>query len=159
MKSFLNLIRWKNLLLVAITQYAIRAIILLPCFKSEQILPHLNEWQFLSLVISTLLVAAGGYIINDYYDIEIDKINKPKQVIIGKKITKRMAIFIYSFITVIGLILSITLAIQLDKLILLPIYPTAVLLLFLYARNFKKLALIGNLIVAAFTAGVLLITF
>ena len=77
--DFFRLIRWKNLVIVALTQYLIRYTLLIPFVEFLS----LNDMQFLLLVISTVLVAAAGYIINDYFDIQVDQLNERK-VIVGE---------------------------------------------------------------------------
>ena len=66
--DFFSLIRWKNLAIIALTQYLIRYTLIVPFID----FPSLNDIEFLILVFSTILVAAAGYIINDYFDIQVD---------------------------------------------------------------------------------------
>ena len=81
---WLGIIRPINLLLLAAGMYAIDAFLLQPNFSTYGILFTLAEWQFLLLVVSVVLICAGGYILNDIYDQELDKINKPHKVFIGE---------------------------------------------------------------------------
>ena len=79
MASILNLIRWKNLVLITLVQVLIKYAL----FESFNIELTLNTLQFTLLVIATLFIAAAGNIINDIYDIETDLVNKPEKVIVG----------------------------------------------------------------------------
>ena len=75
---FFRLIRFSNLIIVALTQYLLQYYILLPELKKVNLTPLLPDFEFFLLVFSTILIAAGGYIINDIEDVEIDKLNKPE---------------------------------------------------------------------------------
>ena len=77
--DYLKLIRAKNLVIVAITQYLLQYLVVYPYHAESSTQPVLDLLHFSLLVLVTVLVAAGGYIINDLKDIEIDKINKPNE--------------------------------------------------------------------------------
>lgn len=153
----LRLIRPLNLVIVAFTQYLLEFLILIPTFEMNGILPILDVPRFLLLVASTVLIAAGGYIINDIEDVEIDRINKPEKQIVGQSLSVRSAWIYYFTLFIVGFVISLYLAIYIDNLPLLGIYPAAWLLLALYSKYFKQMPLIGNLTVAffcAFVAGI-----
>ncbi len=110
-----------------------------------------SEWKILplKLLISILvvsLVAAGGYAINDVYDIEIDKINKPDRPLPSGKVSLKNAIFL-SYAT---MILGIVFSVFLGYVQILVAFITS-LLLYLYARTLKRTGLTGNFIVALTT--------
>ena len=150
----LKLIRLPNLLIVAITQYLLQYFVLIPALQQVGILPLLGHWPFFFLVLTTVLITAGGYVINDIIDFKADLINKPKQVIIENKISKRNALIIYWVIGITGATMALFLAIHVGQLNLFFIYPTAVILLYLYSKYFKNTPLIGNIVVSVFCAGV-----
>lgn len=152
LKAWLRLMRFPNLLIVALTQYLIYLFVFYLNFDLADLSPTLNSWEFALLVISTICIAAGGYIINDILDCEIDRINKPDRLIIGKEITRTKAKQSYLIIIFLGGIIALHLAIQTDNLPLFILYPIAVLLLYLYSKYFKKSFLIGNWIVGLFCA-------
>lgn len=102
---------------------------------------------FLLLVSGTLLVAAAGYIINDYYDIKIDYINKPEEVIIGNTITRRVAILFHVIFSIAGIGLG-----YLVNYKLAIINAGCVFLLWLYSNQLKRLPLSGNLTIGLLTA-------
>ncbi len=113
----------------------------------------LKPTQFFLLVISTLLIAAGGYIINDIEDVKIDKLNKPvKKQIVGRQISLRKTWILYTALTLVGFFISVYLANFVHRFDQLVIYPAAVLLLYAYSHWFKKMPLIGNLVVSFFCA-------
>jgi len=150
--ALLRLIRFSNLLIVAISQYLIQYLILIPAFKKAGLTPLLDLFHFSLLVFCTLCIAAAGYIINDLLDIEIDQINKPEKLIIGKSISIKNAWLFFFTISGIGFLIAIYLAIHVGNLWLSLIYPIAVLLLCWYSYQLKKQLFWGNLIVSIFCA-------
>ncbi len=98
----LNLIRWKNLLMIAFMQYLIKYALLLPFRESHSVLVTLSDFHFFLLVLATVLIAAGGYVINDIYDVETDRINKPEKLIINKYITEKNASTLFMILNIIG---------------------------------------------------------
>jgi len=146
MISFLKLIRYKNLLMVlltlVLTKYA-----LIHSFTSVS---FLSDFLFSVLVLSILCITAGGYIVNDIYDVEADKINKPDKVFIGNTISAKNAWFGYSIITIIGLVLGIYVSIRNGNNTYSFIFVLTSIGLYLYSKQLKKLPLLGNLTVALF---------
>ncbi len=104
------------------------------------------DWRLFVLSASTLFIAAAGYIINDYYDVKIDLINKPERVVVGKKITRRYALLLHSVLSFIGIGLGLLLGWRIGC-----IHVGSVFLLWLYSNQLKRLPLIGNIVVAALT--------
>jgi len=104
------------------------------------------DYKLLLLSTSTVLIAAAGYIINDYYDVKIDYINKPDRVIIGKDITRRYAIMFHVLLSMSGILMGLYLSLQLAAINILSVF-----LLWLYSNNLKRLPFIGNLTVALLT--------
>ncbi|MEL6720287.1 MAG: geranylgeranylglycerol-phosphate geranylgeranyltransferase [Bacteroidota bacterium] len=158
MKTLVRLVRFPNLLIVAITQALIYFIVFLPAFQAAEITPALNLLNLFLLIFSTVCIAAGGYIINDILDLEIDQINKPEKTIVGKVISIKQANWLYWGSILLGFFISLYLAIETHNLPLLSLYPIAVFLLFLYSKYFKKSILVGNIIVSifcAFVAGII----
>jgi 4-hydroxybenzoate polyprenyltransferase len=146
MIALLKLIRYKNLFMVlltlVLTKYA-----LINSFTSA-----INDLQFILVTIAILCITAGGYIINDIFDIETDKINKPSQVYIGNTISKEKAYFSYFLLSFIGLILGLYTS-YINKTIFYGIFFIAtIMLLYGYSKRFKSVAIIGNVIVAFLTA-------
>ena len=89
MLHFIKLIRYPNLLIIVLTQYLFRYAIMIPILNIENIKPAFSDVDFALLVFSTILIAAAGYIINDYFDMRTDRINKPHKMIIGKYFSRR----------------------------------------------------------------------
>ena len=85
--AFFTLIRWPNLVFIILTQLLFYYCIYIPLF------PNHNYYQLSLLVLASILIAAAGYIINDYFDLNIDQVNKPDQNVFVRKINRRWAIF------------------------------------------------------------------
>lgn len=142
--NFLKLIRYQNLLLIAFMQLIFRYGFL----KLQNIDLALADWQFGLLVLATVLIAASGYIINDILDQETDAINRPATTIIGTKISEDFAFNLYIAINIVALLIGYYLCNVINKPTFLAAFIIPVVLLYLYATSFKKIAIIGNLIVA-----------
>ncbi|NRB52239.1 MAG: geranylgeranylglycerol-phosphate geranylgeranyltransferase [Saprospiraceae bacterium] len=150
----LNLIRWPNLVIVALTQVLIYNWVLLPSFVQYNIQRSLDQNHFFLLCIVTILLSAGGYIINDIYDRDIDKIDKPERVIIGKEMDLSTAYWLYFVIHLIGFLLSLYLAFVVEKPGYVGLFPLASTGLYVYSRWLKRMPLWGNLLVALYCSGV-----
>lgn len=148
MKAFLNLIRFPNLVLVILSQALVQACLLSKGIKGEKLL----EPDFWALTLSTVFVAAAGYIINDYYDVKIDAINKPERMVVGKLIRRRRAMFAHLLLSFAGIAIGFWLSIPVGL-----INTGAVLLLWGYSARLKKMMLIGNITIALLSASMLLI--
>jgi len=152
MIHFLNLIRWKNLLIIALMQYLVKYALLLPFRDSHGVITSLNDFNFFLLVLATLLIAAGGYVINDIYDIETDKINKPDKIIINKHIEEKNAFTLFMALTIIGVVLGFYLSYKVGKPPFFTIFFVASALLYLYSSSLKQIALVGNIVVSIVVA-------
>lgn len=109
-------------------------------------------WQYALLVLSTILIAAGGYVINDIMDQETDLENHPDKVIIGKHISESKAYTIYVTLTIIGVGLGFILANTVKHANLGVLFVLIATLLYFYATTLKQIAIVGNIIVAALLA-------
>lgn len=145
--AFFRLIRYKNILIIAVTQ------VFAYYFLSPNIgFDDIFSYRFLFLVSATFLSAAAGYIINDYMDVKLDMINKPKDVIIGKIISRRWAILLHSVFNALAIGLAWLISYRVAGLVF-----TCSLLLWMYSQYFKKSYLLGNLLVATMTASTIFI--
>ncbi|MBL7815433.1 MAG: geranylgeranylglycerol-phosphate geranylgeranyltransferase [Saprospiraceae bacterium] len=160
MKPILRLIRFPNLVIVVLTQYLLQYAVLIPAIKKMGMLPVLPHFEFFLLVLSTVLIAAGGYVVNDIEDVAIDRLNKPEHKRIVERIYSiRQSWWIYWFLTILGFVISLYLAIYVKNLGQLLIYPLAVFLLYAYSHWFKRQPLTGNLVVSFFCAFVAWVVF
>jgi len=152
MQAFFKLIRWKNLLMIALVQYLIKYALLLPFTESHGVITTLNHYHFALLVLSTLLIAAGGYVINDIYDLQTDTINKPEKIIINKQISEKEGFTIFMALNIIGVGLGFYLSNYVGTSALFVIFFTSSALLYIYASALKQMLLIGNIVVSAVVA-------
>lgn len=152
MISLLKLIRPVNLIILAVTQYFIDIFLLQPVFNKYGMIFTLSEFEFFLLVLSTALICGAGYIINDYFDVKADAVNKPAKLIIGKSVTPAFAFNMYMLLTGMGIAIGIYLSIAAGNWKLVTIHVISVFLLFAYSSSFKKVPLLGNIIVALLIA-------
>jgi 4-hydroxybenzoate polyprenyltransferase len=147
--AFLRLIRLPNLIIIGITQYFIRWFILKPLLGISDFTVQLSPVQFFILVLSTVLIAAAGYIINDYFDRKADLINRPGRVIVGRLIKRRYAMLLHGILSFAGVFLGIWLAYRIGQLKLSIIFLFATGVLWFYSTVYKRQLLVGNLVVAS----------
>lgn len=157
MIAFFKLIRWPNLLLLFFTQLTVVYCLSLPlrelsgCFTEKDCGLSFASADFMLLWflgIPTLLITASGYIINDYFDVEMDKINKPQKVYIDRQIAPNWALAFYLTLNSIAIIIPLFFW----RIDLFFIYSFIIGTLFLYSSQFKKMPLIGNIVVAFMAA-------
>ena len=149
-----RLIRLPNLIIVAVTQALIYYQLLHKTFRNYSLTGSFNSLEFVLFVIATILITASGYIINDIYDIETDRINKPDKRIIQVHLSESNAWKIYFSMIITGARISLYLAVQRNDLLYWFIYPSAVYLLYGYSRWFKGIPYLGNILVSLFCAAV-----
>ena len=94
-----RLVRMTNLVIVVLTQYLTRILLIGPRHEWRSIIANADMF-FLSL--STVCIAAAGYIINDYFDIKIDIVNKPERVVVGRYLKRRWAMGAHQVLNVMG---------------------------------------------------------
>lgn len=152
LQTFFRLIRWPNLVFIAITQVLFQYCILLPLFQSRGAQPVFDEMALQLLIAASVFIAAGGYIINDYFDINIDRINKPDKQVIGKTMSRRMAILWHSVTSLLGVSISFYLGWKMGIWWIGPANFLCTVLLFVYSSTFKKRFLTGNIIISVLTA-------
>ncbi len=142
--NYLKLIRFQNLLMLALMQLVFRY-----GFLELQNIPlALADWQFYILVLATVCIAAGGYIINNIFDVETDTENKPENVIVGKFISETKAYNLYIGFTVVGVAMGFYLANLIGKPSFASLFIIIAATLYFYATSLKQSLLIGNFIVA-----------
>ncbi|RZJ30474.1 MAG: prenyltransferase [Flavobacterium sp.] len=141
---FLRVIRYQNLLMLALMQLIFRYGFL----KQQNVPLALTDWQYALLILSTVCIAAGGYLINNIFDQETDRENKPEKVIVGKFIPESKAYNYYVALNVVGVGLGFYLSNVIGKPLLSSLFIVISITLYVYASSLKQTLLIGNLIVA-----------
>lgn len=136
--ALLRLTRFWNLVIIGMSQY-FAAIFLI----DRQLI---TDWKLFLLACSTAIIAAAGYIINDYYDIKIDLINKPDRVVIGKSIARRYALLFHTLLSVLGVLIGFLLNWKLGL-----IHFMSAFLLWWYSNSLKRQPFVGNFVVGWLT--------
>ena len=156
--NILKLIRMQNLIIIAFTQYLMRYAVIFPMLESKGFESQFSDLNFFLLVLTTVILAAAGYVINDYFDTKTDLLNRPKTVVVGKHIKRRSAMTLHIFLNVVGIVLGFYISWQINLWKLVYIYILITGLLWFYSSSYKKMFLVGNIIVALLTALVPLMT-
>lgn len=154
MITFFKIIRWPNVLLTLLTQLVIVYGMLIP----SGVDPALQTWQLLLLLTATALLTASGNVINDIYDVEIDRVNKPEKLLVTKSISEKNAYNLYFALTILAVACGFLLSNSMGKPILSSFFIGVAFVLYLYASSLKSLLLVGNLVISILVALVILIT-
>ena len=155
--SFLRLIRWPNLVFIILAQGIFYFFIEFPLYASHSILPILDLPCFVLLCFSSVCIAAAGYIINDYFDVNIDMINKPDKLIIEKFIKRRWAIVWHLILSLVGIFMGFYIDYNTPTSLLGLTNTICVILLFIYSISLKRKLLSGNVVVSLLTAWSILV--
>jgi len=158
MNKVLRVIRYKNLLIVAATLYLMRYCIIQPLLHLKNLDLQLDGFSFLLLTLATVLITAGGYVINDYFDTKTDLVNRPQTVIVGRNLSRRTAILLHSGLNFFGVLFGTIVSFKIGKPIFSLLFLFVAGLLWFYSTTYKRQFLVGNLIVATLTATVPMIT-
>ena len=142
--KYLKLIRYQNLLMLAFMQVLFRYAFL----KQQNIPLALTDWQYALLVLSTVLIAAAGYVINNVFDVITDSINKPNDVIIGKGISETMGYNIYIILNISGVAIGFYLSNVIQRPGFATIFILIASLLYFYSTTLKQIMILGNIAVA-----------
>jgi 4-hydroxybenzoate polyprenyltransferase len=139
----LQLTRFWNLLMIGLTQYCTAGFLI-----SSEVL---FDWRLFILSSSTIVIAAAGYIINDYYDVKIDLVNKPDRVIVGKWLPRRFALLLHTALSLAGVVLGLLLGWVVGIANFFSAF-----LLWVYSNQLKRLPFIGNLAIGLLTCAAVL---
>lgn len=155
--AFFKLIRWPNLVFIALTQFLFyfcvyKSLVVQPGFEPDHRLFYL-------LMLASVVIAAAGYIINDYFDLQIDAVNKPAKVVVDKILSRRWAIVWHWVLSGLGILLSIYISYRIGDWLIAIANLACVFLLWFYSTTFKKKILSGNVIISALTAWVIVVVY
>jgi len=162
-ESFLRLVRWKNLLIMVLTMVLMRYAIIEPLIGNIKVnLIHglggeaplelqFPLIDFIILVLSTVFIAAGGYVINDYFDIKTDLINKGK-VIVSTSISRQHAMMWHNIFNVLGVVGGFYVSSKSGYFWFGLMFLLITGLLYFYSASYKRQFLVGNILVALLIA-------
>lgn len=154
LRALPGLVRWPNLAIMLLSLVLVR-LLLLP---SQPLAEVLLAPRFGLLVLAALLVAAAGYIINDYYDVKIDAINRPDRLVVGRLLGRRKAMLAHVMLSATGVGLAVLSGAGKRQALLISLVTLgAALLLWGYSARFKRVALVGNLSIGLLTAALVLL--
>ena len=142
--QILKLIRWKNLALILLVQLLIKYALL----ESFEVLTALDDLHFFLLSLTTICLAAAGNIINDIYDVETDKVNKPDRLIVGKSISEKLAYNLFFGFNIVGILIGFYLSNHVGKSAFFGIFVVISILLYVYASFLKRTVIFGNIVVS-----------
>lgn len=148
--SYFRLIRPVNLAIIAFTMYMVRFYFIVPALNFYNFSLQISEPVFALFALSFVFIAAGGYIINDYYDVAIDKINNPARVLIGNNISTRSALTSYAVLNICGLLTGAWSCYKAGVPFLELLFVLYVFGLWFYSYKLKSTFLWGNLVIAIF---------
>jgi 4-hydroxybenzoate polyprenyltransferase len=150
-RALYNLVRLPNLLMIAGTMLLTRYCLIGEMLNLQGLWLSQSDIDFTLLVLSVVLIAAAGYMINDYFDTKTDSINKPDKVVVGREISRRQVMAIHIILNVLGVMLGFYLAYKIHFLQLGFINLLSVGLLWFYSTTYKRRFLIGNVIISLLT--------
>ncbi len=163
MKWFLNLVRWPNLLIIILTMVLMRYAVIQSLISKIGVILitgstagvpmtlQLPWFDFVVLVAATVFITAGGYVINDYFDIKTDLVNKG-EVIVGTRVPRRKAMMWHNLLNIAGVAGGFYISWKAGYLWLGMLFFVVSGLLYFYSASYKRQFLIGNIIVAILTA-------
>ncbi len=155
--GFAKLIRWPNLVFIALTQALFFYCVVQPEYAEAGRIPNLAPPYIWWMILSSVLIGAAGYIINDYFDLNIDRINKPDKLIVERVIKRRWTIVWHLAFSIIGVLIGVYIDWKTNVRFLGLANLACVLLLFVYSISLKKKLLSGNILISLLTAWTILV--
>ncbi len=151
-KDIMRLVRWSNLLFLAALVWLMEKWVAVPILDQLAFGEQLPGSILLLIMLATVFIAAGGYVINDYFDVKIDRINRPDELIVTRSISKPAAMHLSLSLSGIGMVCGIVAAFLLRSLTIGILFIIVPGLLWFYSSSYKRLFMIGNLIIALLAA-------
>ncbi len=148
MKSIIQLIRLPNLLFIVAIMLLMEKMVAVPVLNNALFGVQLPWYVLCMLILAVVLIAAGGYAINDYFDVRIDAINRPEKQVVTKTITKQTAMLCHQIMTSVGALLGLVVAVLCRSWSLGLIFVFVPGLLWFYSSSYKRQFVVGNLIVS-----------
>jgi 4-hydroxybenzoate polyprenyltransferase len=153
MVYFLKVVRIQNLIFLALIQFILQVAVLSPILQTYGFDSDSDNMFLFMLIAGTVLIAAGGYVLNDYFDIKIDLINRPDKQIVGNKISRQTAMVMHQFLTGAGIFCGLILAYFVRSFTIGFIFIVVPGLLWFYSASYKRQFIVGNIVIS-FLAGI-----
>lgn len=152
-KNILQLVRWSNLFFLGALVYVMDKWVVSYVLDTNMFYDQGLPWYILLLIAAaTILIAAGGYVINDYFDIKIDRINRPDQLIVSQYISKKSAMRLSICLSGVGIVCGLVAAWLLRSSTIGILFIIIPGLLWFYSSSYKRLLIIGNVTIALLSA-------
>ena len=151
-RNILQLVRWSNLFFLGALIYVMEKWVVVPILDDVAFGEQLPWYILLLIAAATILIAAGGYVINDYFDIKIDRINRPDQLIVTQYISKENAMRLSIGLSGVGMICGLVAAWLLRSSTIAILFAIIPGLLWFYSSSYKRLLIIGNVTIALLSA-------
>tara|TARA_R110002049_G_scaffold187890_1_gene356164 strand:- start:3108 stop:4025 length:918 start_codon:yes stop_codon:yes gene_type:complete len=97
--SLFSAVRGYNILVLIVAQYLAAIFIFSPTNSLNDVVFDLHLFF---LVLASVFVVAGGYIINNFYDVKVDKINRPVKTNLDNYIKESTKLRLYFFLNFVG---------------------------------------------------------
>jgi len=157
MYSYLKLVRFQNLIFIAFIQFVMRQVVLVPILQTFGFDATMDTGMLFLLITATVLIAAGGYVLNDYFDVKIDAINRPDKQLVGVVLSRHTAMALHQVLTALGVVCGLLLSYFARSFTLAFIFIVIPGLLWFYSASYKRQFLIGNLVIAFISAITILV--
>lgn len=151
-RNILQLVRWSNLFFLGALIYVMEKWVVVPILDDVAFGEQLPWYILLLIAAATILIAAGGYVINDYFDIKIDRINRPDQLIVTQYISKENAIRLSIGLSGVGMVCGLVAAWLLRSSTIAILFAIIPGLLWFYSSSYKRLLIVGNVTIALLSA-------
>lgn len=151
-RNILQLVRWSNLFFLGALIYVMEKWVVVPILDDVAFGEQLPWYILLLIAAATILIAAGGYVINDYFDIKIDRINRPDQLIVTQYISKENAMRLSIGLSGVGMVCGLVAAWLLRSSTIAILFAIIPGLLWFYSSSYKRLLIIGNVTIALLSA-------
>ncbi len=146
--DIMRLVRWSNLLFLAALVWVMEKWVAVPILNKAAFGEQVPWYILLLVILATVLIASGGYVINDYFDVKIDRINRPDELIVTRTISKPAAMRLSIALSAAGIVCGLVIAILLRSWTLGILFVIIPGLLWFYSSSYKRLFMVGNLIIA-----------
>lgn len=151
-RDYWRLVRGENLCFLTILMWTMTYWVARPVLRMYRFTDLIPWWVWLLLTIGTVLIAAGGYVVNDYFDVKIDRINRPDRLVVTRTVSKDAAMRLFYVLTGLGVASGLGAAWVLRSSSVAIVYALVPGLLWFYSASYKRMLIVGNLIVAFLSA-------
>lgn len=143
-----QLVRGGNLVFIGILLWVMEKWVAVPVLDNWLFGEQLPWWLLVLLIAGTVLIAAGGYVVNDYFDVKIDRINRPDKLIVTQSVSREFALRLSGVLTGLGVVCGLAVAWVCRSWSVVTVFALVPGLLWFYSSSYKRLLLLGNLTVS-----------